>query len=156
MREIKFRGKSVGGDWLHGFFINYNTDREILRHALHNGSIYYEHYPCQILQIDENGEKYFEVDCKTIGLFTGKKDKNSREIYEGDIVKTKAGRAIVRFGEIEIPDNEGYGENKLIGFYLEWIDNSGWYGLYTHIDKYLDNCEVIGNIYDNPELGVKE
>lgn len=61
--------------------------------------------------------------------FTGVYDKTGKEIYEGDIVETYGHRFEVHFD----------------GGRFEFKDSSGAFGM-------GENCEVIGNIYDNPEL----
>ena len=73
--------------------------------------------------------------------FTGLKDKNGKEIYEGDIVKT----------------NETFSKNIIKK--VEWIIKiSGWNIHPEHIGKkptekmHCSHLEVIGNIYENPEL----
>ncbi|RLF40883.1 MAG: hypothetical protein DRN18_04340 [Thermoplasmata archaeon] len=73
--------------------------------------------------------------------YTGFKDKNGREIYEGDIVK-------------------GFYRNKeIIDKVIWWEKGCGWYVGYDDEEKCnvtalcaLEDIEVIGNIYENPEL----
>ena len=75
--------------------------------------------------------------------YTGLKDKNGKEIYEGDILENIPNRDvqfIVGFGE--------NGENNNFGFNLISIKLNNVYSFDTSIKK----MEVIGNIYENPEL----
>jgi len=85
-------------------------------------------------------------DKDIVMQYTGIKDKDGVEIYEGDILNNGwVGIAEVKNGIATIEDNEMYGFNQVSGFYLDTERG------YRHID--LDkNVEVIGNIYENPEL----
>jgi len=83
--------------------------------------------------------------------FTGLHDKNGNEIYEGDILRTdEVGEdkqdLIVRFGDGEY--DGGY--YKYVGFYLDSAKKDGYAeGFNEAFDK---DIEVVGNVYENPEL----
>jgi len=86
--------------------------------------------------------KSFPVDNIILMQYTGLKDKNGKEIYEGDILKTEA-------GNIKIPNVTVY-----------WFEQGGrWNGKYHGQsedceinDSVFYTSEVIGNIYENPNL----
>lgn len=78
---------------------------------------------------------------------TGLKDKNGKEIFEGDIIKTNAYGCIVGFGEYTYFEDEDT-QTTEVGFYLSFLNVTP--ATYAPFEKfYWDNCEVIGNIYDN-------
>ena len=86
--------------------------------------------------------------------FTGLKDKNGKEIYEGDILGIwddrtikKIWKIIVRFGEVDF-HRDAY--TNCIGFFGTELNSSMPQGL-KHCLSYK-RCEIIGNIYSNPEL----
>lgn len=70
--------------------------------------------------------------------YTGLKDKNDKEIYEGDIVNSRKGQLTVVWDE-----SDGSFVFKTQGDYDDYN------GLITHTDITI---EIIGNIYENPEI----
>ena len=153
-REIKFRGKTGDGVWLHGDLCQRVMDTSITYKIFDNDK--------------EIAFMTFPVLPNTIGQFTGLLDKNGKEIYEGDIVC--ANHFFVRYDgytpkpirnayNIEI-DQKGlvtsvlYSRNYAIEFYPNkgWIMRNGSDQHRMHSIKGEAYIEVIGNIHDNPEL----
>lgn len=135
MREIKFRAKSThSNDWVYGNFIHSKR---------FNGC-------SNEFRIHEQ-ETGIESDVlfETLGQFIGIKDKNARDIYDGDIF-TVDGRypKIIKF----IEDRCSFGHANLYDLHNEFavdiwnVPSSKWYYDYQSV------IEVIGNIYDNQEL----
>lgn len=94
-----------------------------------------------------------KVIPETVGQYTGLTDKNGKKIFDGDIISAitldtgNEQRAVVCFGNF-IDENNG---DEYIGFFIDFD------GVKTTITQLaMEECknriEVIGNIYDNPEL----
>lgn len=123
-REIKFRGKRLdNGEWIVGSYIEAeNRDRSIAH---------------QIVPYEAGGIVR-DVNPDTIGQYTKVKDNKGVEIYEGDILRIyydnhDSGITTVRsFGKID--------------YYTDCSD----YAILAWLSP--DLCEIVGNIYDNPEL----
>ena len=78
---------------------------------------------------------------------TGLCDKNGKEIFEGDIIRTSAYGCIVNFGEYTYLEDEDT-QTTEVGFYLSFLNVTP--ATYAPFEKfYWDNCEVIGNVYEN-------
>lgn len=143
MREILFRGKRVdNGEWVKG---------DLLREKDIFGIVI-----TRIYQI--KGDGYFakhEVDPNTVCQYTGLTDKNGKEIFEGDIIKTHLGGRIggIKYGLYQRDfEAEGTGH---IGFYVDWPECCYYrmeLGYWINTD---DSASDIGNIFDNPELIAK-
>lgn len=133
MREILFRGKRTDkGEWAEGYYIHRPT-------AVCIGESNPSCIWVPAVDPDDN-TKIFEVFPETVGQFTGLTDKNGRKIFEGDIVE--------RGGRIWLVEySNKYGQFMMTTYTEKGISWSRSFDLIPP-----DWCEVIGNIYDNPEL----
>ena len=139
MREILFRGKAINrdkgyhlteyknGEWVYGLVTNLYDEQ-------------FKSIPAEMT--NTNGIRGIEIDYKTIGQYTGLKDKNGNKIFEGDILKL-------------ISDNEiSYYDVVYSEADCRWIiRQNGLFQYQDVLDKFVERyMTVAGNIYDSPEL----
>lgn len=129
MRTIKFRARRTNGEWVVGITYFKNKERIFMflpEPGFNNGGYWVE-----------------DIEPDTIGQFTGLYSCDGKGIYEGDILKWKA-------------------DNRLYAVIFKWgmfyasveVCNKDIYGgfpLHTLAGDEKD-VEIVGNIYDNPEL----
>ena len=126
MREILFRGKRTdSGEWVDG---NLFVDEKNEKHEIIVGYVNYR--------------IAWEVVPETVGQYTGGTDKNDRKIFEGDIVRVhdylaKRGDPWHEFEGVVGHQNASFVIISDVVKHYRWIDYE---------------CEIIGNIHDNPEL----
>lgn len=127
MREILFRGKRKdNGEWVYGDF------------QLHS---------LQCFIIERGTLKRYKVIPETVGQFTGLTDKNGKKIFEGDIVEghchsqwsRRLQRCVVAYERDSFEARH-------------YVMQGSEKRYYTYKVLFSKDVEVIGNIYDNPEL----
>ena len=156
-REIKFRGFHeiengkekvyVNGEWVKGYWVYgvpvFEEDR---CYIIQNLFICNHCYLCTCTKE--------QIILETVGQYTGLKEKNGKEIFEGDIIKSYYANAqkkefietVVFFrGQFvaESRTNNGVCHAKIA---------DGVKHLPRDKSVYMTECEVVGNIYENPEL----
>lgn len=143
MREIKFRGKRLdNGEWMYGDLIE-NQGRNFIYHATSEATI----------EDNDDGRIVVvavEVDSSTVGQYTGLKDKNGKEIYEGDIINWLMHRmdrtGYIEEGRVEFRTNE-----QATVVINKFATKDGRESV-RNILNCLNDLKVIGNTHDNPEL----
>lgn len=123
MREIKFRGRNVRHGWLTGHYVVNRGVHFIVEDGIADPLTTWEDYA---------------IAPETVGQYTGLKDRNGKDVWEGDLLRTPEGDIMV----------------------AEWIDAK----IITRCvrpynPRYKNSLTfaypvsvVVGNIYDNPEL----
>ena len=138
MREILFRGKRIdNGKWVYGYVLVYTNQKNPYIQLANIATPF-------VFESDVA----FEVDPTTVGQYTGLTDKNGKKIFEGDIIKIVPDYGysddysiskVYSYNGIFCVDYHGDDfDSTALGFLEDYLPDGGF--------------EVIGNIYDNPEL----
>lgn len=171
MREILFRGKRMdNGEWIEGYYFEFDCHSFITMCK----DSFISHYFSRTSIFDLK-MRAIQVKPSTICQYTGLTDKNGRKIFEGDIIRQKTTKkfhevngmeweqyGIVRFGEYDWRESTlGY---ETVCFYVEHLKNkcikpknyclgriSAGLNQSDILSEYYP-YEVVGNIFDNPEL----
>lgn len=146
MREIVFRGKSINnGQWTEGNMIK-NEDATFIVKPMQNSLLDY----CLDCPVPFDTDCMHQVIPETVGQYTGLVDKNGKRIFEGDIIQYDDSNDI---------SNWCRGEKAVVfclpGRFVARMSpfNEARFTNQNYINEdFSDVCEVIGNIYDNPEL----
>ena len=126
MREILFRGKRIdNGEWKYGYLYGIWEQGYIL------------------WGMTNNVPNMVEVDPETICQYTGLTDKNGKKIWEGDILE----------GHLDDKFPEDVTREKVIWHESGWKTEEPGCDDKEYLDEFdTENFEVVGNVYDNPEL----
>lgn len=133
MREIKFRGKLLSGEWVYGL-LAYTESKKI-----DAGDTGY------FISNDAGMPFAYQVDPKTVGQFTGRTGKDGKEVWEDDIIK---------FGHHHVSD----GKTRTIISVVKFAFSQFCVEIDPGKDSFhLELCEaypieIIGNIHDNEDL----
>ena len=145
-REILFRAKCAGV-WRYGSYVHFD------KKPIHD--CYNAKYRDFIVVNGVYGENHYPItDLKTLGQYTGLKDKNGKKIFEGDIIKTPRGF----IGEVVFGRAEEECTHRLFRrMVTDVFTTYGWVfkradGFTIAIDDEILQGELLGNITDNPRL----
>lgn len=136
MREILFRAKRIdNGEWVEGYYGIKGKGTDIENHYImvptFQSSVGNYDYMCYFTDV--------HIDPETICQYTGLKDKKGNRIWENDIVRIKNSM------------DEGIGNIEFYGG-MWYVDGEPSNSLHDIVEYDDGELEVIGNIFDTPEL----
>ncbi len=120
MRQIKFRAQDIASNkWLYGDLRHHKDD---------------------VCIFDQGGTKGEQVKRDTVGQFTGLRDINGKDIYEGDIL------------DVSYADEDSYLEVRFVRGVFAFLWNGDLDDEFPCNAPTHEWAKVIGNIYDDPKL----
>ena len=120
MRQIKFRAQDIASNkWLYGDLRHHKDD---------------------VCIFEQGGTKGEQVKRDTVGQFTGLRDINGKDIYEGDIL------------DVSYADEDSYLEVRFVRGVFAFLWNGDLDDEFPCNAPTHEWAEVVGNIYDNPDL----
>ncbi|EPC9931066.1 YopX family protein [Listeria monocytogenes] len=137
MREIEFRGKRIdNGEWVYGNLMQFEDSATFIFVDERKGAstLTYAHFIINNMHA---------IDEKTIGQYTGLKDKNGKKIFEGDIV------------DISVYDRLDWSsiKGKVVFLNGAWlVEDVGHFAI--TLQSETNEIEIIGNVHEN--LGLRE
>lgn len=140
MREIKSRGKRKdNGEWVYGYYCKIENKHYIILEGASLGSGF------------ERPVGFVLVIPESVGQYIGRKVKNGKKIYEGDILKDDMDElGLVQFGKLPL-DKSGDCVCTYQAFYIKCFGKLGQAPTFE-CANIGDWMEVIGNIHENKEL----
>lgn len=128
-REIKFRAKAINNDFFKGAWVDgYYTKRL---------------WDEKLVDVITDGAHEIPIQIETLDQFTGKTDINGKDIYNDDVVRVftveRSFNVVVKWSNYSMAFMACYVDGNYSPFYL-------FTGLFVY------ELEVIGNVFDNPEL----
>lgn len=137
MREILFRAKRIdNGEWVEGYYTKLKWCNNIIHVVIPDKA-----------EIDSGNSllETYEINPETICQYTGKSDEDGEKIFEGDIVE------FIDFYSTE----SGYSESSCLGEVI-WSKEEYCFHVTNRLSaeswEVLDECKVVGNVFDNKEL----
>lgn len=129
MREILFRGKRVdNGEWVYGYYAVIRDKHVIIKAQSE------DYYSVGNSIKESHGNEAVNVNPRTVGQYTGLKDKAGKKVFEGDILN------------VAYSDQQGecyHAENYVLDD-MRTTSVIGWL-------DYANELEIVGNIFDNAE-----
>lgn len=155
MREILFRGKRAdNGEWVEGFLVK-KIDPLF---SVESWFILVQKYDTSCIDgkptILESLMTWYKVSPETVSESTSLSDKNSKKIFEGDIIHSVYANCRINehIEKVVFHDGRFMAENVEGGFFAKISGKDSPKHLSQDTSVYMIECEVIGNIHDNPEL----